>query len=817
MKRRIALAVLSIIALSALFAGCSAGKKALPDFSKSGSELFGYPAYTEKDGTWAIYIYICGSDLESHDPDKVPPDTTFGLASMDIAEITGVKMPKNVNIVMQMGGAKNWANNLDPTMLNRVLHNSDGTVDLPAAPLASMGDPNTLAEFLAFCNTYYPAQNQVVILWDHGGGSLFGFASDEVFGKDSMSLPEVSKAFEAAPAASGSYEIIGFDACLMATVDVVAAVKDYGNYLVASEEVEPGVGWYYTGALENLVSGTSQTPESFAKSICDSYYQELLDLYTYNKRNFYQTATLSVIDLKKSDMLTKAYEAMANEALIFAIDRKEEYLSQFARAAKASENYGYNTAQDGFFEMVDLGDLVANASELLPESKPLVEAAIQECVVHQVNGPLRSKATGVSSYYCYSGKPKSVEFYEASGSSKAMAYYHEYSVNGILSEAGMDYVAEITAQAQANISILAPTEGLGLDGTPVFLDADGYWSIDISPENAQSIACVYNYMLWDSGGGMQVLFGYSDEIAPNWESGVFSERYTGLWGCIDDAQLFLQPIATGDGYTVYSSPVVLNGVLHSLFVSKGIGETGSAEYTILGVSRAPDDSEKSMDNGEMASKEMLQLSEGDVLEPLHYFLLKQDDGSIKPDAFSVMSINIGEDPQFFEKSLGDGHFQIRFCMVDYAGNEYSSQQGDFKVKNGVIERAENWQVFEKPANAIAAVYVQLSEEQINQNAQSPYYIVVLESLEDTAAARLALGLPSTELHDQMSGDFTTQLVSNNPQIDLGDYVGERLVYINGTYIDGRAGYQREVVLMVDGIMAGEGGTNSLSAGTLKKQ
>jgi len=48
-------------------------------------------------------------------------------------------------------------------------------------------------------------------------------------------------------------------------------------------------------------------------------------------------------------------------------------------------------------------------------------------------------------------------------------------------------------------------------------------------------------------------------------------------------------------------------------------------------------------------------------------------------------------------------------------------------------------------------------------------------------------------------------------------VGERLVYINGTYIDGRAGYQREVVLMVDGIMAGEGGTNSLSAGTLKKQ
>ena len=45
---------------------------------------------------------------------------------------------------------------------------------------------------------------------------------------------------------------IGFDACLMATVDVADTFSDMGKYLVASEELEPGNGWYYSGWLRSL-------------------------------------------------------------------------------------------------------------------------------------------------------------------------------------------------------------------------------------------------------------------------------------------------------------------------------------------------------------------------------------------------------------------------------------------------------------------------------------------------------------------------------------------------------------------------------------
>jgi len=63
-----------------------------------------YPAYTKKDGTWAIYMYICGADLESGS----------GLASMDIDEVLKAKLPDNVNVVMEMGGAKSSSTGYTP-------------------------------------------------------------------------------------------------------------------------------------------------------------------------------------------------------------------------------------------------------------------------------------------------------------------------------------------------------------------------------------------------------------------------------------------------------------------------------------------------------------------------------------------------------------------------------------------------------------------------------------------------------------------------------------------------------------------------------
>ena len=82
-------------------------------------------------------------------------------------------------------------------------------------------------------------------MWDHGGGSVSGFGYDEnnPDEEDTLTLKEIKKALKNI---DEKLEFIGFDACLMSNFELAYTIKDKAKYLIASEETEPGTGWYYT-------------------------------------------------------------------------------------------------------------------------------------------------------------------------------------------------------------------------------------------------------------------------------------------------------------------------------------------------------------------------------------------------------------------------------------------------------------------------------------------------------------------------------------------------------------------------------------------
>ena len=140
------------------------------------------------DGSWAIYWYLCGSDLE----------TNGGFATTDLMEMMQVKLPENVNVVIQTGGAKTWQNEyVDSSKTQRWLYNSEGFKLIDEQPLANMGEAQTLYDFLYFANTNYPADKVAVTFWNHGGGSVSGAAFDELHELDSLDLGEMYQAFDA--------------------------------------------------------------------------------------------------------------------------------------------------------------------------------------------------------------------------------------------------------------------------------------------------------------------------------------------------------------------------------------------------------------------------------------------------------------------------------------------------------------------------------------------------------------------------------------------------------------------------------------------
>ena len=133
-------------------------------------------------GTWAIYWYLCGSDLESES----------GCATEDLSEMLDVSLPENVTVVIQTGGASQWQNDtVDASVLQRYVYTSDGLKLVEEQPSASMGDTDTLASFLQFAVDQYPADKTAVVFWNHGGGSVGGVAFDELYDNDSLTLDEI--------------------------------------------------------------------------------------------------------------------------------------------------------------------------------------------------------------------------------------------------------------------------------------------------------------------------------------------------------------------------------------------------------------------------------------------------------------------------------------------------------------------------------------------------------------------------------------------------------------------------------------------------
>jgi hypothetical protein len=130
----------------------------------------------------------------------------------------------------------------------------------------NMGDPQTLIDLVNWTRTNYPAQHYYLALADHGRGTS-GVAWDYSNAKDYLTVAELRSALNTATN-SGLWKIdvIHYDACLMGMFENAYQMKDFADYLVASENLGWSVFAYdaYTRAGVRGISGAN-TPYEFAR------------------------------------------------------------------------------------------------------------------------------------------------------------------------------------------------------------------------------------------------------------------------------------------------------------------------------------------------------------------------------------------------------------------------------------------------------------------------------------------------------------------------------------------------------------------------
>ncbi|MBR3570577.1 MAG: hypothetical protein IKN96_07260 [Oscillibacter sp.] len=612
------------------------------------------------DDSWAVYWYHCGSDLESK----------WGCASEDLQEMLGVDLSENVRVVVQTGGAKTWHNTqVDASKLQRYVYDSEGFYLVDEQPKGNMGDPETLSDFLRFCKGHYPAAHTMVVFWNHGGGSVGGAAYDETCRYDSLKLNELYQAFKSVYDLSVDHppiDVVGFDTCLMATIDTAYTFCDIAKYLVASEESEPGCGWYYSGWLKALSENPGMGGAELGKVICDAFAEGCkID-------GVDDEITLSVTDLSRIGALMEAYEALGQEALLNAADNPN-FFPAMGRMASRAENYGGNTEDAGYTNMVDLGDLAKQCEELLPETAQAVQDALADCVVYKIRGPYREKSGGLSCYYSYDSDKEDYEGYAKIAACDAFAYLYGYAIEGELDEKGMQYLNGIGFDREelADVPTLADA-GEGRD-YPVYVDSGGNAVMDIGADIANLLKGVYFRLVYiDEEQDIALLLGRDNNIYMDWENGVFRDNFQGTWGAIDGHLVYMELIYEGSGYNTYMVPILLNGEKYNLRV---VYDYNDACYYILGARQG-------LDNSGMADKNLVQLQPGDEITTIHYAATISGSDAFEPmemDAFTVT-----EDTSFEEIDMGDGEFGMMFELVDARNQTTWSEMALFTVQDGTI-------------------------------------------------------------------------------------------------------------------------------------
>lgn len=328
-----------------------------------------------------VMIYMIGSDLESR----------YVAATKDIEEIIKSKVNYDkVNILLYTGGAKKWHTSEIPNDKNAVFSmNKNGLKKESDYSPYEMGDKDTLKDFLRFSKENFAADNYSLILWDHGGGPIYGYGYDEYNKKNSLSLIEIKEALdETGFKGDNKLEFIGFDACLMASAEVAYTLSDHANYMVASQEAEPVDGWYYS-FLSKIDQDIST--EEIGKLIVDEYFA-----YYEKSNKQYQGLSLSLLKLNKM----KSFEEKL-DTLFSSLDEKMTLdFSNISRSRSSSKSFGKMEA--GGYDLIDLLDLLDNLNANYYQEVISMKSAINDVVVYQRTDLERTN--GISLYFPYENK-----------------------------------------------------------------------------------------------------------------------------------------------------------------------------------------------------------------------------------------------------------------------------------------------------------------------------------------------------------------------------------------------------------------------------
>ncbi|MBR3335187.1 MAG: hypothetical protein IKG23_12930 [Clostridia bacterium] len=571
--------------------------------------------------TATVLVYMCGTDLQED-------------ACEDLIEMASADPPEDMNIVVLAGGAKEWSLDLLKGNTRNLLSFQSEADEPDNWGRKSMGSPESLREFLEYGLTEFPADRTVVILWDHGAGSEGGVCFDETANDDGLTVVEINEVLESLEKTVPGYHIniFGCDACMMGTYEMAAMLSHHNiDYYVASEELEPGIGWNYTAWLETLKNDPSVSDEELCGSIIESYMEAGVanDPYDY--------LTLSAVKLSEIGALEKSMEQFAT---VMSGEIEGGNLTAVRRGR--SRMYTFGSFADGSWDMVDLGAVLDAYAQFDPDTASEAKRCLSKAVILSSQTDNLGTCCGLSilvpqdtarefdeykdgfdltdvipnwvsfvndyvdrliggSYSCsVSG---TCQFNSGSGFGEAVSFVPFSWYGGSLSwnEEEECYGSEIEAEEYA------------------ITDGDAGFTVQLSQEDLANLDYVEGMLMMDLSEENQVCyvdFGTMQNNLIDWNTGTVVSLYDGTWPVFGGQPVPLYDQTANENSRRSLIPVKLNGEYTYLVV---VFPAGSIEGRVIGANAGYDA------NG-LPIRNVTKLQPGDTIVPV-YTMYYEEEGT----------------------------------------------------------------------------------------------------------------------------------------------------------------------------------------------
>lgn len=612
---------------------------------------------------WTLLVYLCGTDLESN----------YGAASTDLYEAISAEYSENVRIVYQTGGTSQWAVGISNETIQRY-ENIEGDISLvEELPSESMGNADNLASFVAWGLEKYPADKTGLIFWNHGSGSINGVCFDELYDKDSLSLKEIDSALNSVyDSMTDKFEFIGFDACLMSTLETANILVPYAKYMFASEETEPGGGWNYTDIMNFLAENPEADGAELGKMQCESYYQHCID------NGDSEGTTFAITDLSKLDELLVSFNNTAKEIY------ESESSADIIRAIQKADNFGGNNRNEGYTNMVDLKGLLNSTAPYISNAEDTLEK-LDSAVISVVNGPQHEGAGGLSLYYPLSvqGSDELSTFADVCTSTYYLAFVDSVAY-GDSSDDYESYDNSYICQDCQDLWDCGYSGAENIDGSSenydfdsessyieigsVYFDENGTYTVPVINGDYFSYATCSLFAEFD---GASVYLGEDDNVIIDGENMLIQDNFDGSWPALEGYPLAIEAVSLTDDMTVYTCPIRLNGEDTNLRIEYHYSENN---WKVLGAWDGIDPETGA------AAKETIRLKDGDVIAPLYLAIYDEDYEYIEAGEFVLDG-----EPEIEYLTLFDGDFSYSMTLYDIFGNYTYTPAVTFEIdENGDV-------------------------------------------------------------------------------------------------------------------------------------